>query len=132
IQLQTRNQNRGTFQNREENKVIHGAHFVDQDGDGFHDYAPDHDKDGIPNGQDADYLGAGKGQRKAAFRDTDGDGIDDNMTKIMRQDQKRNRKAGYGPGDGTGYQGQGPKDGSGYGPGTNCDGSGPKGRKGSR
>ena len=39
--------------------------FLDENGDGFNDLAPDADGDGIPNGQDADYLppqdGGGKG-----------------------------------------------------------------------
>ena len=30
--------------------------FVDDDGDGFNDLAPDHDGDGIPNGLDPDYV----------------------------------------------------------------------------
>lgn len=50
--------------------VVHGRHFVDANGDGYNDNAPDDDGDGIPNGQDPDYtrpqdgtgkhLGAGK------------------------------------------------------------------------
>ncbi len=30
--------------------------FVDMNGDGFNDNAPDHDGDGIPNGQDPDWI----------------------------------------------------------------------------
>lgn len=33
-----------------------GKNFVDLDGDGFNDNAPDHDGDGIPNGLDPDYI----------------------------------------------------------------------------
>ena len=33
-----------------------GTNFVDLDGDGFNDNAPDHDGDGIPNGLDPDYI----------------------------------------------------------------------------
>jgi hypothetical protein len=33
-----------------------GTNFVDLDGDGFNDNAPDHDGDGIPNGLDPDYT----------------------------------------------------------------------------
>jgi len=33
-----------------------GSNFVDLDGDGFNDNAPDHDNDGIPNGLDEDYV----------------------------------------------------------------------------
>jgi hypothetical protein len=32
------------------------AGFVDMNGDGFNDNAPDHDGDGIPNGQDPDWI----------------------------------------------------------------------------
>jgi len=33
-----------------------GRGFVDEDGDGVNDLAPDHDGDGIPNGQDSDWV----------------------------------------------------------------------------
>lgn len=33
-------------------------YFIDEDGDGFNDNAPDHDGDGIPNGIDPDYSRA--------------------------------------------------------------------------
>ncbi len=33
-----------------------GHGFVDEDGDGINDLAPDHDGDGIPNGQDSDWV----------------------------------------------------------------------------
>lgn len=70
-----------------------GANFVDENGDGFNDNAPDHDGDGIPNGQDPDYIkaqdGSGKnsengkagktGQKgNRGFVDENGDGINDN------------------------------------------------------
>lgn len=32
-----------------------GVRFVDKNGDGFNDLAPDHDGDGIPNGLDKDW-----------------------------------------------------------------------------
>ena len=57
--------------------VKHGPGFVDLNGDGINDNAPDHDGDGIPNGQDPEYLRNnmnGKG-----FIDLDGDGINDNF-----------------------------------------------------
>ncbi len=31
--------------------------FIDKNGDGYNDNAPDHDNDGIPNGLDKDYKG---------------------------------------------------------------------------
>lgn len=38
-------------------QIQHGYFFVDKDGDGYNDNAPDHDGDGIPNGLDKDYTG---------------------------------------------------------------------------
>jgi hypothetical protein len=115
-------------------KTIHGPNFVDQNNDGYNDNAPDHDGDGIPNGQDPDYTGAGKGKRQQQFVDNDGDGIADNLVKQGGKGygSKQNRRGGYGPGDGTGNQGVRPQDGTGYGPGAksgNCDGTGPKGNR---
>lgn len=58
-----------------------GSHgFVDADGDGFNDNAQDADLDGIPNGQDADYVSQnpGRGKGVMGFVDEDGDGINDN------------------------------------------------------
>lgn len=96
----------------------HGNKFVDANGDGYNDNAPDSDGDGIPNGKDADYV-----------RPQDGSG-----QKFMNGKNYQNKFVGnkYGPGDGTGNNGVGPKDGSGYGSGSgtgtgNCDGTGPKG-----
>jgi len=46
---------------------VRGLGFIDEDGDGFNDNAPDVDNDGIPNGIDPDYVplsdgsGAGNG-----------------------------------------------------------------------
>lgn len=34
----------------------HGRQFIDLDGDGYNDNAPDHDGDGIPNGLDPDWT----------------------------------------------------------------------------
>ena len=95
--------------------ATHGVNFVDADGDGYNDNAPDHDGDGIPNGADPDYTplnGQGGGSR---FVDLNGDGINDNAGKGNRSDAKG--KGGYGPKDGAGNQGVGPKDGSGNGAG---------------
>jgi len=59
---------------------MHSQLFVDKDGDGYNDNAPDHDGDGIPNGLDPDWA---KQKRKRAhqaqFIDLDGDGINDNL-----------------------------------------------------
>ena len=103
--------------------VKHGPGFVDLNGDGINDNAPDHDGDGIPNGQDPDYLRNnmnGKG-----FIDLDGDGINDNMGSGLRSKQGRGR-GGFG--NGTGFA---PANGTGFGPGVNsgnCDFTGPKGQ----
>ncbi len=61
-------------------EIQHGPNFIDEDGDGFNDNAPDHDGDGIPNGMDEDYESIGRGARSAGqgFVDADGDGINDN------------------------------------------------------
>ena len=59
----------------------HGSGFVDENGDGFNDNAPDADGDGIPNGMDEDYVGSkmhngqNKGHGSHGFIDEDGDGI---------------------------------------------------------
>ena len=72
-------------------EIVHGVNFVDEDGDGFNDNAPDVDEDGVPNGMDEDYVKnaaagagskAGNSQAKAAsgargFIDEDGDGLND-------------------------------------------------------
>jgi hypothetical protein len=60
----------------------HGIHFIDEDGDGYNDNAPDHDGDGIPNGLDPDWQKEKKGKRNRwRFVDLDGDGINDNLQK---------------------------------------------------
>jgi hypothetical protein len=63
-----------------QNKIQHGSRFQDKNGDGYNDNAPDHDGDGIPNGQDPDYDGAKQrlGNGKGGFVDVNGDGINDN------------------------------------------------------
>lgn len=72
---------------QEADDVSHGIAFVDEDGDGYNDNAPDADGDGIPNGQDPDYERPGVGSRQGGrgmkadlvrgFVDEDGDGIND-------------------------------------------------------
>jgi len=47
VQVQDYNQ----YQNR-----LHHRHFIDLNNDGYNDNAPDADGDGIPNGQDPDYV----------------------------------------------------------------------------
>ena len=116
-----------------------GSNFVDLNGDGFNDNAPDHDGDGIPNGLDADYIKNaqdGSGYRKGKLGENQGQGM--LQSKSMSKTQKFNRLQEFngnmfqkrigalgamnGPGagvcDGTG--------GGGSGTGI-CDGTGPHG-----
>jgi len=66
-----------------------GKYFVDKNGDGYNDNAPDHDGDGIPNGLDPDYLKIKKrNNSKLPYIDLNGDGINDNLQF------KRQRKQG--------------------------------------
>ncbi len=58
------------------NKKQHQLKFVDKNGDGYNDNAPDHDGDGIPNGLDPDWLKS-RHKKRPVFRDLDGDGIND-------------------------------------------------------
>ena len=69
----------------------HGPRFVDENGDGFNDNAPDHDGDGIPNGLDPDYQGQ-KNRHRHGFQDLDGDGIDDNL--VAPEQNREQRKFG--------------------------------------
>lgn len=93
--------------------------FVDENGDGINDLAPDADGDGIPNGMDDDFVrpadgtgyGPGSGDGTGAGRFGHG---------------PRSGKSGFGPGDGTGNRQAGPADGTGFGPG-DCTGEGPFG-----
>jgi len=111
--------------------------FIDEDGDGFNDLAPDADGDGIPNGLDPDYVRP---------EDCEGDGNADQggnqggaMARrgqlgggesLLKADgvaaAGQGQGGGHGPGDGTGG-GLAPGDCTGFGPGDGtgeCDGSG--------
>jgi hypothetical protein len=102
--------------------------FVDDNGDGYNDLAPDADGDGIPNGLDPDYVRPldGTGQRFGASGDcellsTQADAFQHKfMNKFLNMWQRmfgatNTNQTGYGPGDGTGNGGVGPRDGTGYG-----------------
>ncbi len=125
------------------NQMQHGLRFVDENGDGYNDNAPDEDGDGIPNGLDPDYTGAKmrKGHGSKGFVDLDGDGINDNALDadgdgipngqdpdFVRPMDGSGMKRAYGKGM-RGIQGNGMETRSGV-----CDGTGPKGNvnKGSR
>ncbi len=93
--------------------------FIDEDGDGFNDLAPDADGDGIPNGMDEDYVrpldGTGNQYKYGSLGENSSKGFGsasmENGTKGLGSGK------GYGLGDGTGT-GVGPGDGTGFGPGT--------------
>jgi hypothetical protein len=127
VQIKTQEkQQEQVIQNKQQ--IIHGFHFIDNDKDGYNDNAPDHDNDGIPNGQDPDYQGAGKGQKQQGFVDNDGDGIADNTG----QGRRAGRGYRYGIGNETGKYRVQPLNGRGYGAGATsgqCDGTGPKGKR---
>ncbi len=67
----------------EQKEINHGRRFVDENGDGFNDNAPDHDGDGIPNGLDPDYKKSMQKLRNSnlPYIDLDGDGINDNLQR---------------------------------------------------
>lgn len=98
--------------------------FIDEDGDGFNDLAPDDDGDGIPNGLDPDYVrpedGTGNQFKWGLTIDLFGEGVG-NMFGENLGEAAQNGYI-YGPGDGTGSIG--PNDGTGFGPGTSA-GEGP-------
>lgn len=109
--------------------VQHGPRFVDLNGDGFNDNAPDADGDGIPNGLDDDYVrpydGTGSqnawAQKRAymfraqstagvRFVDENGDGICDNAGNAngLRRGSRMGTINGQGamnPGSGYGSAG---------------------------
>ncbi len=101
------------------------CNFIDEDGDGFNDLAPDADGDGIPNGLDPDYVRPQDGTGNHFGMNQDGN----LFAKSFGEDGMGNmNRFGfvYGPGDGSG-EGAGPGDGTGFGPGTgtgDCDGDG--------
>ena len=108
-----------------------GPNFVDLNGDGFNDNAPDHDGDGIPNGLDPDYIkmaqdGSGYMHQKGEMNKYAYKGKDDSQK--MNKFQKGNRfqtansykfQYRYNQASGTNGQGAG-----------NCGGIGPQGGSG--
>jgi hypothetical protein len=87
--------------------------FVDKDGDGYNDNAPDHDGDGIPNGLDPDWKklkrgkGEGKGKgKKRRFIDLDGDGINDNIKSEELKEKENQKKIGDNKGSSINETGQ--------------------------
>jgi len=43
--------------------------FIDENGDGYNDNAPDHDNDGIPNGLDPDWIKMKKEEKRREKRE---------------------------------------------------------------
>ncbi len=140
--LQVKSQYKNQVKTKSMNQVKTNAsfRFVDENGDGYNDNAPDQDGDGIPNGQDEDYTGSKmrNGNSSKGFVDEDGDGINDNALDSDGDGIPNGQDEDFvRPQDGTGSKfqngrGQGSK-GAGVGTGTGeCDGTGPKGYKGSR
>jgi len=79
-------------------------HFVDKNGDGYNDNAPDHDGDGIPDGLDPDWqkLKKQKGQNKTQlFIDLDGDGINDYLETSVGKGKKNKKGEIFGRDRGT-------------------------------
>ncbi len=117
--------------------------FIDENGDGINDNAPDADGDGIPNGQDPDFVkpadgsgakagkGQGKGARFHGFVDEDGDGINDNLRDADGDGIANCQdKDWVRPMDGTGIgakAGKGARGGRGFGKGNTGGNSGPGG-----
>jgi len=129
--LKDRNQNSGENNNSEENLIIHGPNFVDANGDGYNDNAPDHDNDGIPNGQDSDYVRSGKGKGQQNFIDEDGDGIADNRGQRTGKGYRGVQQYRKGLSVDSSRQGVRARNGLGFAAGArpgNCDGTGSKGK----
>ena len=90
-----------------EQKKQHGQRFVDKDGDGYNDNAPDHDGDGVPNGLDPDWQKLKKGKSKGKrhrFVDLDGDGINDNLQ--LKEQKKAGKQKRIKDGGGSLKDGQ--------------------------
>lgn len=89
----------------------HKGNFIDANGDGYNDNAPDHDGDGIPNGLDADFMKLKKRENDNSLEyvDSDGDGINDNLQfngkGRKRKSWKTNTKNEIGPQNTSGKNG---------------------------
>ncbi len=139
--LEVKNQNRHKNQvktaTQNKTQVQSKFNFVDENGDGYNDNAPDHDGDGIPNAIDEDYTGpkARGGHGVGGYVDEDGDGFNDNAPDADGDGIPNGQDEDYTPpADGTGMQNQYGKmqgkiqNGEGLGDGSGeCDGTGPKG-----
>lgn len=82
---------------------LKSQNFVDKNGDGYNDNAPDDDGDGIPNSLDPDYHPGNKlkAEKKLPYIDLDGDGINDNLQKMKKAGKKPVKSKELKPQDGT-------------------------------
>ena len=98
--------------------------FVDEDGDGFNDLAPDQDGDGIPNALDPDYVAPQDGtgsQNGGGFKFMFG-WLDQLFGRFALEDESQNgHMFGVRDGSGTSF---GPVEGTGFGPGAGDGGNG--------
>ncbi|UBM63498.1 hypothetical protein LA303_05895 [Candidatus Sulfidibacterium hydrothermale] len=105
VQHQNKHQYKGQKMNTDQNM---SKQFVDLNGDGYNDNAPDDDGDGIPNGQDPDYVRSTTSkamQNGKGFIDADGDGINDNALDADGDGIPNGQDPDYvKPMDGTGAQ----------------------------
>lgn len=85
---------------------LKSQNFVDKNGDGYNDNAPDDDGDGIPNSLDPDYHQKNKlkAGQKLPYIDLDGDGINDNLQKMRKTGAKPGMPKDLKPQDGTSPQ----------------------------
>lgn len=101
--LQVRNQYKKG--NRKQNKGADNRHFVDLNGDGINDNAPDADGDGIPNGIDPDFTGSKNRPDGKGFVDKNGDGVNDNAQDFDGDGIPNGQDPDYvRPQDGSGQQ----------------------------
>ncbi len=107
-------------QGEEAAPVQHGPHFVDLNGDGFNDNAPDHNGNGVPNGKDPSWAPPRDGSGAQMRLENRAGGVGGQGKGRSIQSERR--------GDGSGPKGQGARDGQGGGGGPKNLGSG-KGRQ---
>jgi hypothetical protein len=74
--LQVKKMNQHRYKKTANSQGQHGRGFVDENGDGINDNAQDFDGDGIPNGQDPDFVRPqdGSGQKRGQLNSKRGSG----------------------------------------------------------
>jgi len=130
VKAQTKAQTKTAVQTQTKSEFSHQYRiaFIDENGDGINDLAKDADGDGIPNGQDPDWV---KPQDGTGYQEQHKNGQSDKAGMGQGRKSGQSAKASFGKGSfRTGMQGAGRTTGAGV-----CDGTGPKGtaqRKGRR